>query len=54
MWDIPKDLDVNKETPMCSCNKPCILWVSKTEKNPDRFSGGAASHEPNNVHSFDG
>ena len=23
MWDIPKDLDVNKETPLCSCNQPC-------------------------------
>ena len=37
MWDIPKDFDVNKETPLCSCNRPCILWVSKTEKNPDRL-----------------
>eukprot|EP00435_Cladocopium_sp_Y103_P046298 s788_g13.t1 len=37
MWDIPTELDLNRETPKCSCNLPCLLWVSKTEQNPDRL-----------------
>ena len=39
MWDIPADLNLSHEIPNCRCSTPipATLWVSKTEKNPDRL-----------------
>eukprot|EP00435_Cladocopium_sp_Y103_P042258 s916_g11.t1 len=37
MWEIPADLDLHREAPRCHCNTEAMLWISKTEANPDRL-----------------
>ena len=37
MWEVPPDLDMKREAPQCHCLQPAMLWISKTERNPDRL-----------------
>ncbi|CAL1150509.1 unnamed protein product, partial [Cladocopium goreaui] len=37
MWEIPPDLHLTRDAPKCTCGLPCLLWVSKTERNHDRL-----------------
>ena len=50
MWDIPKDLDVNKSTPKCACNLPCLLWVPRRRRIQIAYFGDAANPELINAH----
>ena len=37
MWELPQDLDYNREAPECDCGEKCRIHVSKTSQNWDRL-----------------
>eukprot|EP00434_Breviolum_minutum_P025504 symbB.v1.2.022535.t1/scaffold2006.1/size92704/3 len=37
MWDVPVGINLQKDSPKCYCRKNAQLFVSKTEKNPNRL-----------------
>ena len=37
MWELPQDLDYNREAPECDCGEKCRIHVSKTSQDWDRL-----------------
>lgn len=37
MWEVPAGINLQKDSPQCYCHKNALLFVSKTEKNPNRL-----------------